>query len=357
MIAFYHSPPLHFYSLRCLCSLRASAVNWLDFSDRWNDFAVHIRQPHMTAVEEIGYPFMIQSQQMKNSGVQVMTGHDLLLGFVSEFVRRSDLLSTFDSGSRHKDGHCVGVVVATNSTLRNRHTSELRMPHHEGLIEQSAALEVRDQAGNRFVDFRSVHSVVVYNTGMSIPCIDILIEEGTMKQLDYTDTFFNQPASEQALFAEWRGDRLVQPIQTFCLFALTGNVNCIGRTHLHAIRHLIRSDPGRQFGAARMFIGMGLVHPNQLINTFPFLFTRDVLCRWRQIENRIAGGTKDRTLIGCRQESGAPIGRARKRPTARIIDHHEGRQVLVLAAQSISHPRADAWKSHEYRPGVPLVMG
>src|SRR5262245_59462121 len=166
----------------------------------------------MAAVEEIGHPFMVQSQQLKNSGVQVMAGHDLLLGFVPELVRRSDLLSTLDSGSRHKDGHRVGVVVAANTTLRNRHPSELRMPHHECLIEQSAALEVCDQAGNRFVDFRSVHSVVVYNTGMSIPCIDILIEERAVKKLDYPDPFFYQPACEQTLFAEWRGDGIVQPV-------------------------------------------------------------------------------------------------------------------------------------------------
>src|SRR5579872_6279876 len=75
-----------------------------------------------------------------------------------------------------------------------------------------------------------------------------------------------------------------------------------------------------------------------------------------QVQNRIAGRAEHGALIGGWKISGAPLGRSSERASARILDHDERREVLILASQSIRHPRAYARKASDDRAGVPLVV-
>ncbi len=73
--------------------------------------------------------------------------------------------------------------------------------------------------------------------------------------------------------------------------------------------------------------------------------------RIRQVEHRVADGTKLDPLISRRQKTASPqtvikrliIGVAR---AARVHDH-EGGEILVLASQSVGDPRADARPARE----------
>ena len=40
-----------------------------------------------------------------------------------------------------------------------------------------------------------------------------------------------------------------------------------------------------------------------------------------------------------------------------IINDHKARQILILASQSVSHPRTHTWITHQERSCVPFVVG
>ena len=86
---------------------------------------MNIRQPHMAAVEEIGHPFVIQPQQVKDGRVQVVAGDDLFFGLITNLVGGADLLAAPDTGPGHKNGHRSRVVITSESALGDRHAPEL----------------------------------------------------------------------------------------------------------------------------------------------------------------------------------------------------------------------------------------
>lgn len=64
-----------------------------------------------------------------------------------------------------------------------------------------------------------------------------------------------------------------------------------------------------------------------------------------------------RALKRSGQEAGAPVVRAGLRHAARVGNGDVGGQVLVLAAQCIRHPRAEAGKAIEREAGGEEVLG
>ncbi len=68
------------------------------------------------------------------------------------------------------------------------------------------------------------------------------------------------------------------------------------------------------------------------------------LGRRLQIDDRVVRRAEHRALIRRRHEARAPVRRAAERSAARIVNHHERRQALVLRPQPIRHPRPHARK-------------
>src|SRR5215470_10807076 len=64
--------------------------------DLRNQLPVHIRQPHIAAVVEVGELGMIHAQQVQDGSVQVVDRDRLLLGLVSELVAGADRLAALD---------------------------------------------------------------------------------------------------------------------------------------------------------------------------------------------------------------------------------------------------------------------
>ena len=81
-----------------------------------------------------------------------------------------------------------------------------------------------------------------------------------------------------------------------------------------------------------------------------------MLRRRAQVENRIAGGAKNGPLIRRGKITGSPVVRTVVRTAARIEEHDERRQILVLRAEPVSHPRANAREARQQRARVPLEM-
>src|SRR5712671_2844140 len=79
--------------------------------------------------------------------------------------------SALKPGARHENRHRAGVVIASDSTLRNRHAPELAVPQDCGFIQQSAPLQIGDQASDRLVYFPGVQLMIADDIRMRIPGI------------------------------------------------------------------------------------------------------------------------------------------------------------------------------------------
>src|SRR5262249_60002794 len=66
-----------------------------------------------------------------------------------------------------------------------------------------------------------------------------------------------------------------------------------------------------------------------------------------QVDNRVAAVAERRSLISRGHIAGAPVRRAVDRPAAIVGEDYEARQILVLAAQTVSDPTADAGMAGE----------
>src|SRR5262245_52215252 len=61
-----------------------------------------------------------------------------------------------------------------------------------------------------------------------------------------------------------------------------------------------------------------------------------------QVDNQVAAVAEQRSLINGWHIAGAPVRRAVDRPAAIVGEDYEAWQILVLAAQTVGHPTADA---------------
>ena len=83
-----------------------------------NRSTVHVRQPHVATVEEIGQARVVEPQHVQQRGVDIVVGDDVLGRLISEFVGCPDHLSPGDSRTGHPDGHSAGIVVPADAALR-----------------------------------------------------------------------------------------------------------------------------------------------------------------------------------------------------------------------------------------------
>src|SRR5262245_44396625 len=84
--------------------------------DLWNQLAVHIRKAHVTAIESIREPGVIQAEQVQYRRVEVVNRHHLLLGLETELIAGADHLAALDTGACHPYSHCTWIVVAPDTS-------------------------------------------------------------------------------------------------------------------------------------------------------------------------------------------------------------------------------------------------
>jgi hypothetical protein len=98
---------------------------------------MHIRQAEIAATEAKCQLLMINAQQVKHRGVQVMNGNRLVHHPVTVFVGSTVYGSAFNTGSGHPHTEGRGIMVAAICALSKRGSSELTGKNHQGFIQQS----------------------------------------------------------------------------------------------------------------------------------------------------------------------------------------------------------------------------
>jgi hypothetical protein len=124
---------------------------------------------------------------------------------------------------------------------------------------------------------------------------------------------------------------------------------------LHPEGQFVGGHPGGERILVRMPLKILLVEPGEQIEVLPL----HLGCHaWRrsEVENRRARGPQRCPLIVGRQIAVGPVGGPTLR-IGRLGQDHEGREILVLAAQSIGHPRTDGGVAAKAVAGVHVVAG
>src|SRR6266545_6986343 len=121
---------------RSSCGLKAALLcrgSWKDATGTVscqnlpNHFAVDIREPALDAIVVESQSRVIQTQQMKQRGVQVVDGAGVLDRLVTKFVGGAVAEPAFHARAGQPDGEPVRVVVAAaGALLKGRHPAEFR---------------------------------------------------------------------------------------------------------------------------------------------------------------------------------------------------------------------------------------
>jgi hypothetical protein len=97
------------------------------------------------------------------------------------------------AGEPHRDP--VRVVIAAVAALGGRGPAELAAPPHQRVVEQAAALEVAEQAGDGPIDLAGVLLVVAAEVGVPVP----LDGRVAVRHLDEAHAALDQAAGQEAL--------------------------------------------------------------------------------------------------------------------------------------------------------------
>ena len=74
---------------------------------------MHICEAALGSVVLKGQGFVVEAEEMKDGGVEVVDGENVFHGFASEFVGDTVAETTFHAGPGKPAGEAIGIVVAT----------------------------------------------------------------------------------------------------------------------------------------------------------------------------------------------------------------------------------------------------
>ena len=124
-------------------------------------------------------------------------------------------------------------MVATVLALRKGRATKFPGPDHQSSIQKPALSEVRQQAGNRFIDGLCILRVSIHKVRMLIPSITIATGAGEFNKPDAT---FDQPTRQQALLSKCRcvWKLIEDAVHLLSLSRLFGQIHQIRHGELHS---------------------------------------------------------------------------------------------------------------------------
>ena len=96
---------------------------------------------------------MIETQQMEESGVEVMNVHFTIHYAETEFVCLTVDVALLQSGTGHPHGKSVNVMIAPGGFAIFSHwcAAEFPTPDHESVVEKPPLLEVENKGGTSLI--------------------------------------------------------------------------------------------------------------------------------------------------------------------------------------------------------------
>src|SRR5689334_10469692 len=111
---------------------------------------MHVSEPELASLEAEGQPLVIDPEQMQDRRLEIVHVHRILHDIEREVVGLAVAESGLHPAARHPEGEGVGMMIAAPAlgvvdvALEKRGAAEFTAPDDEGVVEQTAPLEVLD---------------------------------------------------------------------------------------------------------------------------------------------------------------------------------------------------------------------
>ena len=105
--------------------------------------AVDIGQTALETIVVVSEALVVQAHEVQDSGIEIVNGGATGHRFKPELITLAVAVSLLDAGPREEAGESIRIVIASSAiALKKRHTTELGAPNDQGVVEQSAALQI-----------------------------------------------------------------------------------------------------------------------------------------------------------------------------------------------------------------------
>ena len=273
--------------------------------------------------------------------------HHVVAVVVGSPVRQAGL----DAAAGHPHREAARMMVASvvglaELALAVDGAPELAAPDDKRVVQEAALLEVFHQRG------RSLVCVARLQT--DIPGEVLMLVPAPVEELHESHVPLGEPARQDAV----RGVRArLSRIRTVALehmVRLLGQIHQFRNRGLHAIGHFVLGDARLDLRIPELL----RPHAVDLRHRVEHAASRGRIdsLRVRQIQHRVAARAKLDALVPRRQEAGAPQAREQRLGLVEVAalrdEHDESGQVVILAAQSVTHPRPHRRASGLLKPAL-----
>ncbi len=216
-----------------------------------------IGQPIVAARMAEGQPFVIEAEQVKEGGVQVVHVHLVDGGFEAELVGFPVRHASLHSATSHPHRKSMMVMITTILIFRGWGPAKFTTPDDQRVVQQSALLEVRNQGCDGLVDILTQFANLSTMVGVGIPRLPI-----TIIKLNEPHTTLDEASSQQATVG-----KMTRAIRLARLLRLQVNIKRRAGLRLHAECGFHRGDTSVEQGILRthrLVLGVELIEQVEL---------------------------------------------------------------------------------------------
>src|SRR5437879_2581192 len=94
---------------------------------------------------------MIHAELIQKRGMQIVNRHAILHRLESELIGHTVSHPAFNAAARRPNSTSVRFMTAPVAALRHRRPPELAAPDYDGLVQQTAALQIANQCGGSLI--------------------------------------------------------------------------------------------------------------------------------------------------------------------------------------------------------------
>lgn len=148
--------------------------------DTFYDLAVDVRETELPSLIAEGQLLMVDSEQVKDGGVEVVNVDGVAGDGVSQLIGGTMDMAAPRAATSHPDGIGILVVVApriaalvpfASGSLSHGRTAELSTPDHKGVVEEAALPEVPDKSGDGLVDLPALAGQIAEDVSVVVPTL------------------------------------------------------------------------------------------------------------------------------------------------------------------------------------------
>ena len=258
-------------------------------------------------------------------------------------------MAGFYATAGHPHGESVWIVVASVAALEGGGAAEFAAQDDEGFFEETARLEVGEEAGDGAIDFRGEAGMIIGEIFVLIPI--------RMSDLDEADTAFTEATSEETLSGEGGGVRIIEAVEFFGEGRFAVDVHGIWGLGLHAEGEFEGGDAGLEDGIGGRLgevlavdgveeIELGALADGVVMGIVEIL---DGGLFYGHIASD--GGA----LVDSGEEGAGPV--ADSAVAEGWVDREEAGEVLIFGTEPIRNPRAEAGADEGIGTGVEFEQG